>query len=87
MDEAHVLGTLLATPLAHGLDEGLGLDIANRAADLGDDDICLRAVCQAADTIFDGIGDMRDDLHGTAEEVAPALLGDKALVDGTLRNV
>lgn len=87
VNEAHVLGTLLATPLTHGLDEGLGLDIANRAADLSNDDVCLRAICQAADAVFDGIGDMRDDLHGAAEEVAPALFGDKALVDGALRDV
>ena len=87
MNEAHVFGALLATPLAHGLDEGLGLDIAHRAADLGDDDVGLRAVCQAADAILDGVGDMRDNLHRAAQKVTPALPGDEALVDGALSDI
>ena len=87
VDEADVLGALLAAPLAHGLDEGLGLDVAHRAADLRDDDVGLRAICQAADAVLDGVGDVRNDLHGATEEVALALLGDEALVDGALRDV
>ena len=87
VDEADVLCALLTAPLAHGLDEGLGLDIAYRAANLGDDDIGLRAVRQAANAIFDGIGDVRNDLHGTTEKVALALLGDETLVYRALRDV
>ena len=85
--EEHIARVLLLLELASSFDERLGLDVADRAADLGDDDVGVRLGRDAAQTLLDGLGHMRDDLHGSAEEVAAALARDKRLVDGTLREV
>ena len=52
------------------------------AAELGDDDVCARLLLDAAEALLDGVRDVRDDLDGAAKEVAAALAGDEALVDG-----
>ena len=39
------------------------------------------------DEILDGVGDVRDDLHGGAEIVAPPLLGDDLLIDAASGDV
>ena len=57
--------------LADGLDEGLPLDIADRSADLGDDDVGLFA--DAIDLFLDLVCDVGDDLHGAAVIAAVAL--------------
>ena len=85
--EEHIARVLLFLKLAGSFDERLGLDVADRAADLGDDDVGVRLGSDAAQTFLDGLGHMRDDLHGSAEEVAAALARDKRLVDGTLCEV
>ena len=85
--EEHIARVLLFLKLAGSFDERLGLDVADRAADLGDDDVGVRLGSNAAQTFLDSLGHMRDDLHGSAEEVAAALARDKRLVDGTLREV
>ena len=87
VDEAHVFRALLLAELARRLQEGLRLDVAYRAADLCDHDVCLRLVGQAADAVLDAVGDMGDDLHGAAQIVAAALLVQQREVDGALGDV
>src|SRR5207253_678128 len=65
--------------LADGFEERQRLDVADRAADLDDDDV--DALAHFADALLDLVGDVRDDLHGLAEVVAAPLLGDDALID------
>ena len=43
VDVEHVLGADLAAELADRLEERLRLDVADRAADLGDDDVGRRS--------------------------------------------
>ena len=87
MHECDVFRSALAAPLADRLDERLRLDVADRAAHFRDDDIGRRLVGDALDALFDGVRDMRDDLHRAAKEVAMAFAGDERLVDGALRDV
>ena len=74
MDVASVGLAELEPQLSNGLEKGQGLDVADRAADLDDDDIS--AVLQGSHRVLDLIGDMRDHLHGLAQVVAPTLLID-----------
>ena len=59
----------LVLELADGLQEGLALHVADRAADLDDGDLVLAAIEAALDLV----GDVRDDLHRAPAEVAAAL--------------
>ena len=77
---ADVVATDVVAELPDGLEERQDLDVADRAADLGDDDVDVVGG-QAGDAFLDLVGDVRDHLHGLAEEVAAALLGDDGLVD------
>ena len=70
----------LVPDLPDRLQERLRLDVADRAADLGDDDVDLGAA-HVQDARLDLVGDVRDDLHGVAQVVAAPLLGDHAGVD------
>ena len=87
VDEDHVAGELLVLELPSRLDEGLGLDVAHGAADLRDHEVCARALGNAVELVLDGIGHVRDHLHGAAQEVAVALPGNELLVDGALGEV
>ena len=69
----------LDAELADRLEEGQRLDVADRAADL--DHAHIRALGAELDAALDLIGDVRDHLHGGAQIVAAALLGDDPLVD------
>ena len=62
------------------LEEREDLDVADGAADLGDDDVDVVGG-EPADAPLDLVGDVRDHLHGLAEVVAPALGGQHRLVD------
>jgi hypothetical protein len=69
----------LDAELADGLQEGHGLDVADRAADLHQADLgALGALAHALDDL---VGDVRDYLHGAAEVIAAALLADDVVVD------
>ncbi len=85
--EQHVAGRQLGLELARGLDERQALDVADGAADLGYDDVGAGLPGDAAQPLLDGLGDVRDDLYGAAEEVAAALAGDEGLVDRALGEV
>ena len=64
----------LVADLTGRLDERLRLDVADRAADLGDDHVGLRLfVGLQAHAALDLVGDVRDDLHRVAEVLAAAL--------------
>ena len=81
----HVVVAQLDAELADRLEERQRLDVAHRAADL---DHAHVGVARAhADAVLDLVGDVRDHLHGRAEVVAAAFLGDDALVDAPGREV
>ena len=67
--------------LADRLEERQRLDVAHRAADLGDDDVDVARLGDQADALLDLVGDVRDDLDGAAEVVAAALAPDDRVVD------
>ncbi len=89
-DERHVqvddvLGTDLAAELPDRLEERERLDVADRAADLGDDDVRRGDLLCAPDPRLDLVRDVRDDLHGGAEELALALLPQDRVPDRARR--
>src|SRR5207249_11341453 len=55
--------------------------VADGPADLDDDDLRLLLARHAMDPLLDLVGDVWDHLHGRAEVVAAALLGDDRVVD------
>ncbi len=65
--------------LADRFHEGHRLDIADRAANLADDEVVV--VISLDHEILDLVGDVRNDLDGRAEIVAAAFLVDDVLVD------
>ena len=67
MDVAAVFKALFQPDLTDGLQEGLALNVAGRAADLGDDNISLGAFGKVVDVALDLVGDVGDDLHGLAQ--------------------
>lgn len=60
----------LPSQLSHRFDERQRLDVAYRAADLGDYKIKPTRLAQRRDMMFDLIGNMRDDLYGLAQIIA-----------------
>ena len=77
-----VLRPDLAPELADRLEERLRLDVADRAADLGDHDVGVGRLGDRADARLDLVRDVRDHLHGRAEVLALALLAQHAVPDG-----
>ena len=63
----------LPAHLADGLQEGLALDVADGAADLGDDDVRVAVLPHPVDEALDLIGDVGDGLDGLAQIPALAL--------------
>ena len=62
MDEHHVVPAPLGGHLPDGLQKGLALNVAHRAADLHNGRVHIRAL-QRVDVSLDLVGDMGDDLH------------------------
>ena len=87
VDEAAVVAPHLAGDLADGFDEGLALDVARRAADLGDDDVGVRRLADLIDEGLDLVGDVRDDLHRLTEIFARTLLVEHVPIDFARREV
>ncbi len=81
VDVDDVLGADLPPELADRLEERQRLDVADRAADLRDDDVGGARLGAAADARLDLVGDVRDHLHGRAEEVALPLLAQNGVPD------
>ena len=65
----------------------LRLDVADRTAQLGNDNVGASLLLNAAEFVLDGIGDVRDHLDGTAQKVTATLAGNQALVNGARRKV
>src|SRR5262249_14915679 len=72
----------LAPELPDCLEERKRLDVADRAADLRDDDVARSALGGAPDPRLDLVRDVRDHLHGRAEELALALAPQHGVPDG-----
>ena len=89
LDERHerdvevedVLRPDLAAELPDRLEERQRLDVADRAADLGDHDVGRVRLRRAADPRLDLVRDVRDHLHGRAEELALPLLAEHRVPD------
>src|SRR5438045_1016228 len=76
--EVDIEDVLLADVLAElpdRLEVGEGFDVADGAADLDDHDLSLLLAGDAMDSFLDLVRDVRDDLHGRAEVIAPPFLG------------
>ena len=81
MHVEHVVAADVLAELADRLEEGQALDVAHGAADLGDEHVDLELLRQSVHAALDLVGDVRDDLHRAAEEVAAAFLLDDGVVD------
>ena len=62
----------LVAELADRLDERQAFDVADRAADLAQDEVAVPSM-SARDELLDRVGDVRDHLDGRAEIVAAPL--------------
>ena len=62
-------------------------DVADRAADFGDDDVDFFRIGDLTNARLDFIGDVRDHLHGLAEIIAAPFFQDNALVNLAARQV
>ena len=92
VEEEAVVATDVVADLAGRLEEGQRLDVADGAADLGDDHVGglprpAAVVGHGADAGLDLVGDVRDHLDGVTEVVAASFLGDDAGVDLAGRDV
>ena len=86
VDVAHVVAAGFLAELADRLEERQDLDVADGAADLGDDDVdVVRG--EPGDAPLDLVGDVGDDLHGLAEVVTAPLGGEHRTVDRSGRGV
>ena len=73
--------------LADRLQERERLDVADRPADLGDDEVHVAGLGDQRDPLLDLVRDVGDDLHGGPEVVAAALAADDGVVDPARRDV
>ena len=67
--------------LAHGLEEGQTLDVADDTADFGDDEVEVARDAELFHAVLDFVGDVGNDLYGLTQVDALALLLDDSLVD------
>ena len=77
----------LVAQLADRLDIRQGLDVADRAADFRNDDVVDFLRAEQLDAALDFIRNVRNDLHGLAQKLAPSLLVDYALIDAARGHV
>lgn len=73
--------------LADTFQIGERLDVADGSADFGDDEVEFIFIAEQLDVTFDFVRDMRNDLNGFSQIVAPAFLVDDTLVDAAGRDV
>mmetsp|Transcript_49930 Transcript_49930/g.99399 ORF Transcript_49930/g.99399 Transcript_49930/m.99399 type:complete len:615 (-) Transcript_49930:262-2106(-) len=87
MEEEDVVAANAELELAESLDEGHGLDVADCAAKLNDAHVGLARQSVSGhlgdpfDPLHDGVGHVRDHLHGLAQVIAAPLLLQALLVD------
>ena len=87
MDKEAVLPADLQRDLANGLQKRLGLDVADGAADLRDNDVRVGLFADGVDEFLDLVRDVRNDLHRRAEIFAAPLLVEDVPVDLTGRQI
>src|SRR6187549_1347700 len=87
MDEDRIIAPLFITHLTNRLHERQRLNIANRAADLNDENIGLMRVSYSTYGSLDLVGDMRDDLDRLTQVVAASFLFDHGKIDPAARPV
>ena len=85
VDEDRRAARKLVTELADRFEERQALDVADRAADFDEHEIHILVAREHE--AFDRVGDVRNDLHGAAEKIAPPLLGENVLIDAPRRDV
>jgi len=85
--ETDIVGRSFAHELTRSFDEGKRFDVADRAADLRDDNISIRLIGNAVEAFLDRFGHVRNDLHGTTEKIAATLSRDECLIDRSLSEV
>src|SRR5215471_480190 len=85
VDEGGRAARQLIAELANGFEEGQTLDVADRATNLAQNEI--DAFIAGCDEGLDRVGDVRNDLHGRTQIVAPALFGNYLLVDAACGDV
>jgi hypothetical protein len=74
VDEHALAAARVDRELPDRLEERQRLDVADRAADLGDHDVDVLRLRDELDAVLDLVRDVRDDLDRAAEVVAAALL-------------
>ena len=72
VDQNDILAPFLMLKLADGFQKRLAFDIAHSTPHFDDGDLSILRCRIAVKTALDLIGDMRDDLHGSASEISPA---------------
>lgn len=72
MNVQAVFGPDFDTDLTNRLDERLRLDIADRAADFGDDNVGVDFFADVINKLFYFVRDVRNNLYGRAEIFAPS---------------
>ena len=87
MDVERIARADFLLDLTDSLEERLALNIADRAADLRDDDIRTIRLAYIIDLLLDLVRNMRDDLYCRAEVLAAALLADDRGVDLARRDI
>jgi len=85
MDEDGILLAHFVAELPDGLQEGKAFDITDGAADFDKGHIEPPGIIP--DEILDLIGDVRNDLDGLAQVVAPPFLGNDGIINLTGRQV
>jgi hypothetical protein len=79
MDINNMTARQIIAELADRLEKRQPFDVADRPADLDQDEV--DPLIALENELLDGVGHMRDHLHRCAEEIAAPLLGDQLLVD------
>ena len=87
VDEERPIALELAMDLAQRLQEWLTLDVADGAANFGDDHLSVGLASDPLDALLDLVGDVRHNLDRAAEEVAAPFAGDHGRIDLAGRDV
>ena len=83
MNEQTLAGTGFQGKLAEGFQKGQALDISGGATNFGNEDVTFLVLAHVPESILNFVRNMRDDLNGFTEVVAPALLSKDLLIDLT----
>ena len=82
-----VLSANFGNKLPDGFQEWRAFDVADRTADFGDDNVCVRTFADPINAFFDFVGDVWNHLYRTAQIVATAFLVQYCPVNFTGGNI